>query len=105
MALVGSLAEAASLVAASLPPGRVVVAAEEFRSNLFPWLALGERRHQVVVVPPRRGLVADADLIAAITPQTTLIAVSEVTSWTGGAATLAPSWRQLGPTARACSPT
>jgi selenocysteine lyase/cysteine desulfurase len=83
VALVGSLAEAASLVAASLPPGRVVVAAEEFRSNLFPWLTLGERRHQVVVVPPRRGLVADADLIAAITPQTTLVAVSEVTSWDG----------------------
>jgi selenocysteine lyase/cysteine desulfurase len=83
VALVGSLAEAASLVAASLPPGRVVVAAEEFRSNLFPWLALGRRRHQVVVVPPRRGLVGDADLIAAITPQTTLVAVSEVTSWDG----------------------
>jgi selenocysteine lyase/cysteine desulfurase len=43
VALVGSLAEAASLVAASLPPGQVVVAAEEFRSNLFPWLALGAR--------------------------------------------------------------
>jgi selenocysteine lyase/cysteine desulfurase len=83
VALVGSLAEAASLVAASLPPGRVVVAAEEFRSNLFPWLALGEPRHQVVVVPPHHGLVADADLIAAITPQTTLVAVSEVTSWDG----------------------
>jgi selenocysteine lyase/cysteine desulfurase len=63
------------------PDGRV--AAEEFRSNLFPWLALGRRRHQVVVVPPRRGLVGDADLIAAITPQTTLVAVSEVTSWDG----------------------
>jgi selenocysteine lyase/cysteine desulfurase len=83
VALVGSLAEAASLVASSLPPGQVVVAAEEFRSNLFPWLALGERGREVVVVPPRGGLVADADLIAAITPQTRLVTVSEVTSWDG----------------------
>jgi selenocysteine lyase/cysteine desulfurase len=83
VALLGSLAEAASLVAASLPPGRVVVAADEFRSNLFPWLAAGERGREVVVVPARDGLVADQDLIAAITPQTILIAVSEATSWDG----------------------
>jgi selenocysteine lyase/cysteine desulfurase len=83
VALLGSVAEAASVVAASLPPGRVVVAADDFRSNLFPWLAAGERRHEVVIVPARHGLVADRDLIAAITPQTTLIAVSEATSWDG----------------------
>jgi pimeloyl-ACP methyl ester carboxylesterase len=83
VALVGSLAEAASLVAASLPPGQVVVAADEFRSNVFPWLALGERGREVVVVPPRRGLVADAAPIAAITPQARLVAVSEVTPWDG----------------------
>lgn len=35
----GSLAEAAATIARSLPRGRVVVPAEEFRSNLFPgWL-------------------------------------------------------------------
>jgi selenocysteine lyase/cysteine desulfurase len=83
VALLGSLAEAASLVAASLPPGRVVVAADEFRSNLFPWLAAGERGREVVVVPARDGLVADRDLIGAITAQTILVAVSEATSWDG----------------------
>jgi selenocysteine lyase/cysteine desulfurase len=83
LSLVGSLAEAASLVAASLPPGRIVVGAEEFRSNLFPWLALRERGREVVVVPRRGELVSDSDLVAAITPGTALVAVSEVTSWDG----------------------
>ncbi|MER6945353.1 hypothetical protein ABT294_15130 [Nonomuraea sp. NPDC000554] len=32
---VGSLAEAAATVAASMPPGRIVAPGEEFRSNLF----------------------------------------------------------------------
>lgn len=83
VALVGSLAEAASLSPPRYRRGRVVVAAEEFRSNFFPWLTLGGPRHEVVVVPPRRGLVPDADLIAAITPRTTLVAVSEATAWDG----------------------
>jgi hypothetical protein len=37
----GSLAEAAATVAGSLPAGRIVVAAEEFRSNLFPVAGAG----------------------------------------------------------------
>src|SRR5919106_7020171 len=40
VALMTYLAEAAATVAGSLPPGRVVVGEREFRSNLFPWLAL-----------------------------------------------------------------
>jgi selenocysteine lyase/cysteine desulfurase len=83
VALVGSLAEAASTVAASIAHGRVVVAAQEFRSNLFPWLALRDRGIDVRVVPARGGLVADEDLLAAIQPGTTLVAVSAVTSWDG----------------------
>jgi selenocysteine lyase/cysteine desulfurase len=75
----GSLAEAVATVAASLPPGRVVVAAEEFRSNLFPWLA----RHQVVTVPARCGSTCVEDLIDALDERTLLLAVSEVTSREG----------------------
>ncbi|WP_431933341.1 aminotransferase class V-fold PLP-dependent enzyme [Nonomuraea jabiensis] len=75
----GSLAEAAATVAGSLPRGRVVVAAEEFRSNLFPWLA----QHDVVAVPARDGATRVEDLIAALDHDTVLLAVSEVTSREG----------------------
>ncbi|GII34814.1 aminotransferase class V-fold PLP-dependent enzyme [Planotetraspora mira] len=75
----GSLAEAAATIAGSLPPGRIVVAAEEFRSNLFPWLA----RHDVVTVPARDGGTQVEDLIAALDDRTVLLAVSEVTSREG----------------------
>jgi selenocysteine lyase/cysteine desulfurase len=104
VALVGSLAEAASLVGASLAPGRIVVGADEFRSNFFPWLALRERECDVVVVPPRHGLVADDALIAAITPGTSLIAVSTATSWDGSAATSASSSKRHMRTAPRFSP-
>ena len=81
----GSLAEAAATVAACLPAGRIVVAAEEFRSNLFPWLGLARRRHdhEVVVVPARSGSSRTVDLAEAVTPGTALLAVSEVTSREG----------------------
>ena len=79
VAAVGSLAEAAATVAGSLPRGRVVVAADEFRSNLFPWFA----RHEVVTVPARGGAVRTEDLADALDDRTALLAVSEVTTHAG----------------------
>lgn len=79
---VGSHAEAAATVAASLPPGRVVVSAVDFRSNLFPWFM----RHEVMTVPPRDGATRVEDLIAAMDERVTLLAVSEVTSRDGAGA-------------------
>jgi selenocysteine lyase/cysteine desulfurase len=81
----GSLAEAAATVAQSLPRGRgeIVVAAEEFRSNLFPWLALARDGHRVVTVPARGGATRTEDLADAVTGRTVLLAVSEVTSRDG----------------------
>lgn len=76
---VGSLAEAAATVAASLPPGRIVVPAEEFRSNLFPW----STRHELVAVPARDGATRIEDLINAVDERVSLLAVSEVTSREG----------------------
>ncbi|WP_242613871.1 aminotransferase class V-fold PLP-dependent enzyme [Actinomadura roseirufa] len=76
---VGSLAEAAATVARSLPRTRVVVPAEDFRSNLYPWLAA----HEVVTVPARDGATRAEDLIAALDDRTGLLAVSEVTSREG----------------------
>ena len=43
IALTTSVAQAAATVVALVPRGRVVVGENEYRSNLFPWLALRER--------------------------------------------------------------
>jgi selenocysteine lyase/cysteine desulfurase len=75
----GSLAEAAATVAGSLPRGRVVVAADEFRSILFPWFA----SHEVVTVPVRGGAVRTEDLADALDDRTALLAVSEVATRAG----------------------
>lgn len=83
MALKGSCAEAAATVAACLPPGRVVVGAGEYRSDQFPWLALDGGAHQVACVRSPDGGVRTADLVAATTPGTVLVAVSEVPSCDG----------------------
>ena len=78
VALVTFLAEAAATVAASLPPGRIVVGEREFQSNLFPWLALEERGFEVVQVPATDGVVRTEALVEATTEGTVLVAVTEV---------------------------
>ncbi len=83
VALVTSVSEAASTVAAGLPRGRVVVGEREFRSNLFPWLALADRGFEVVEVPASDGVVSTARLCQAIEPGTVLVAVTEVQSANG----------------------
>jgi selenocysteine lyase/cysteine desulfurase len=83
VALVSSVSEAAATVAASLPGGRVVVGAREFRSNLFPWLALRERGFDVVEVPATDGVIRTEALAGAVDERTVLVAVSEVQSSNG----------------------
>jgi len=83
VALVGSVAEAAATVAASIPPGHVVVLEDEFRSNLFPWLAANRPDLTVIRAPLRPGLPRAESLAAAITAGTSLVAVSEVLSSDG----------------------
>ncbi len=83
VALVSSVSEAASTVAAGLPPGRVVVGEREFRSNLFPWLELARRGFEIVRVEADRGVVSTERLCAAIAPGTVLAAVTEVQSSSG----------------------
>lgn len=83
VALLASEAEAASTVAASLPRGRIVVGEREFRSNLFPWLALRRRGFDVVEVAAEAGVVSTERLCAAIEPGTVLVAVTEVQSASG----------------------
>lgn len=83
VALVTSVAEAAATVAASLPRGRVVTGAREFRSNLFPWLALERRGFEVVCAPAVDGVVSTDAIVDAIDDRTVLVAVSEVQSSNG----------------------
>lgn len=89
VALMGSVAEAAATVAASLPArdGTVVVGDSEFRSNLFPWLALESRGYRVIRVPVGRTGRTDS-LLAAVDGRTSLIAVSHVLSADGERADL-----------------
>lgn len=90
VALMSSVSEGASTVAAALPPGRVVVGAREFRSNLFPWLALRDRGFEVVEVPATAEGVVPTDALAAeIVEGTVLVAISEVQSSNGFRARLA----------------
>jgi selenocysteine lyase/cysteine desulfurase len=88
VALMSSFAEAAATVAACLPPGRIVVGDEEYRDNLFPWVALHDVGHEVVRVRSAGGGVRTEDLIAAVRPGTVLVAVSEVLSCDGARADL-----------------
>jgi selenocysteine lyase/cysteine desulfurase len=84
VALLGSVAEAAATVGQSLqPPGRIVVGAREFQSNLLPWLALEQRGFDVVQIPPTDGVVRTEALVQAIDDDTALVAVSDVQSATG----------------------
>lgn len=84
VALVSSVSYAASTVAASLPRGRVVVGAREFRSNFFPWVALRDRGFKVVEVPATdEGVIPTEALVDAIDEATVLVAVSEVQSSNG----------------------
>lgn len=78
IALMPGVSVGVGLVAANLRPGdRVVVAAAEFTSVLFPMLVARERGVEVVEV-------ADVDQLAdAITPGTTLVALSLVQMQTG----------------------
>ncbi|HEV8572113.1 MAG TPA: aminotransferase class V-fold PLP-dependent enzyme [Actinomycetota bacterium] len=83
VALESSMAECAATVAASLPPGKVVVGEREFRSNLAPWLALRRRGFDVAEVPAKDGVVRTEALADAVDQGTVLLAVSEVQSSNG----------------------
>ena len=93
IALVPAVSIAAGIVAANLPPAtrgeNIVVPANEFSSNFFPWLLLRDRGYEVRVVPASEdGTSADAFGEMADSG-TRLVAVSAVHSATGFRADLA----------------
>jgi selenocysteine lyase/cysteine desulfurase len=94
VALVPTASAVAGLVAAHLPRrfpdgGTILVGAEEFTSNLYPWRLLEARGFETRLLPPRAGRVPEEDFAAAADGRTRLIAVSAVQSATGDRADLA----------------
>lgn len=81
ISLMTSAAEAAATVAASTH-GTVVVPETDFRSTLLPWIEPHEP-DRTKMVPSRDGVIHTTDVINAIDPSTTLVAVSELLSSTG----------------------
>lgn len=91
VALVSNLAEAAATVAHSIANGApmwsgrrtVLVGAGEFRSNLFPWLALREVGVAVRSIGATDGTMRSADIIDALDDDVALVALSDVQSQCG----------------------
>jgi selenocysteine lyase/cysteine desulfurase len=84
VAVLGSVAEGMSTIAHALPPGSVVVPDDEYRSVLFPLLALDPERNPVIRVRGRDGgSPADDDLVAVLRDDTVLLAVGDTLTSTG----------------------
>ncbi len=60
------------------PGDNVVLPAEEYPSNLYPWMNLAGRGVEVRAVPSRGNRIALDDIVAAITLRTRLLSVSAV---------------------------
>jgi selenocysteine lyase/cysteine desulfurase len=81
IAFVKNTTEAIGLVAEGIPwrPGdNVVLPADEYPSNQYPWMNLADRGVEVRRVPPRGNRVETADLRDAMNDQTRVLAVSYV---------------------------
>jgi cysteine desulfurase/selenocysteine lyase len=88
VAIIPAASAVAGLVATHLERrhpagGNVVVGAEEFSSNLYPWRGLSARGFEVREIPFRDGAVPEDEVTAAVDARTRLIAVSAVQSASG----------------------
>ena len=80
-----------NLVASAFGPhavpegGRIVVSGAEHHSNFIPWQQLAKRQHAKFEVTPVHpdGMVDVPALLAAITPETNLVAIAQVTNVAG----------------------
>lgn len=93
VALIPSVSAAAGLVAAQFtgaaPGESLVVGAQEYSSNHFPWRQLAARGYDVRQVPFRGGGVDPDDLRTAVDGGTRLVALSAVQTATGHRSDLA----------------
>src|SRR5216683_3888480 len=81
IAFVKNTSEGIGIVAEGFPwkPGdNIVTAAEEYPSNIYPWMNLAGRGVSLRLVPSREGRIWIDDLIAAIDRSTRVLAISHV---------------------------
>jgi selenocysteine lyase/cysteine desulfurase len=81
IAFVSSTTQGIGLVAEGFPwreGDSVVVPAEEYPSNIYPWMNLASRGVSVRLVPGRDGRIWPEDLIAAMDQSTRVLAISHV---------------------------
>lgn len=87
IAQIASVSAAAGLVAAQFLPARpgenVVIGAQEYSSNHFPWRHLASRGYDVRQVAFRNGGLSPEDVAAAVDGGTRLLAASAVQTATG----------------------
>ena len=86
VAFVKNTSEGIGIVAEGLPwrPGdNVITAADEYPSNLYPWMNLAHRGVEVRLVPSRAGRIALDDVRAALDGRTRLVSLSFVEFATG----------------------
>jgi selenocysteine lyase/cysteine desulfurase len=86
IAFVNSTTHGIGLVAEGFPwrdGDNVVTAAEEYPSNIYPWMNLADRGVNLRTVPTRDGRVEIDDLAAAIDARTRVLTISHV-EWSTG---------------------
>ncbi|HEX8008718.1 MAG TPA: aminotransferase class V-fold PLP-dependent enzyme [Trebonia sp.] len=83
VSLHGSAAEGVATVAQSLPPGSVVIPGSDYRSVLFPLLALDQDRNPVLRAGGPGGADATEHIAAMIRQDTVLVAVSQTLTSAG----------------------
>jgi selenocysteine lyase/cysteine desulfurase len=86
IAFINSTTHGIGLIAEGYPwreGDTVVTAADEYPSNLYPWMNLEGRGVGVRQVPSREGRIRPEDLVAAIDRSTRLLAISHVEFATG----------------------
>jgi selenocysteine lyase/cysteine desulfurase len=81
IAFVGSTTQGIGLVAEGFPwrdGDSVVIPAEEYPSNIYPWMNLADRGVSVRLVPTRAGRIWPEDLVEAMDHTTRVLAISHV---------------------------
>ena len=81
IAFVNSTTQGIGLIAEGFPwraGDSVVIPAEEYPSNIYPWMNLASRGVSVRLVPGRAGRIWPEDLIAAMDRTTRVLAISHV---------------------------
>lgn len=93
VALISSVSAAAGLVAAQFAPARagenIVIGAQEYSSNHFPWRQLEGRGYEIRQVPFRCGGMEADDVRARLDGGTRLVAVSAIQTASGHRSDLA----------------